>query len=178
MKRYLFTLIFICAIAGLSNAQGIVYPAIQGYGGVNEVPFETLKPDPNQKYKFVVELSNSISDKKELAGYLDYAAKMYNVHIYGGIPKENIDMVFVVFAGSTPITMSNEEYKKRFEVANPNSGLLDELERVGIRVIVCGQSMMKQNLVPEMIHPTVEMAVSRFTATTDLMNKGYLLFAL
>lgn len=178
MKKCLFTLLMICVAASFSNAQEIVYPAIQGYGGVNEVPFETMKPDPSQKYKFVVELSNSISDKKEVAGYLDYAAKMYNVHIYAGIPKENIDMVFVVFAGSTPIALSNEEYKKRFEVDNPNSELLEELERVGIRVIVCGQSMMKQNLVPEMIHPTVEMAVSRFTATTDLMNKGYLLFAL
>jgi intracellular sulfur oxidation DsrE/DsrF family protein len=103
---------------------------------------------------------------------------MYNVHIYSGVPKENIDLVFVVYAGSTPITISNEEYKKRFEVDNPNAGLLEELKKNGIRVIVCGQSMMKQNLVPDMIYPGVEMAVSRFTATTDLMNKGYLLFSL
>lgn len=178
MKKYLFTVILICATASFSNAQEIIYPAIQGYGGVNEVPFETIKPDPTKQYKFVVELDYRIEDKKELSDYLDYGAKMYNVHIYAGVPKENIDLVFVVYAGSTPITLSNEEYKKRFEVDNPNSELLEELERVGIRVIVCGQSMMKQNLVPEMIHSTVEMAVSRFTATTDLMNKGYLLFAL
>lgn len=178
MKKLIFTLIYLVASVAFAHAQGIVYPAIQGYGGVNEIPFETLKPDPSQHYKFVVELSDGIPDKKEVADYLDYAAKMYNVHIYGGIPKENIEMVFVVFSGSTPISLSNEEYHNRFKVDNPNSELLDELERVGIRVIVCGQSMMKQNLVPEMIHPTVEMAVSRFTATTDLLKKGYLLFAL
>ncbi|MFC5626875.1 DsrE family protein [Algoriphagus winogradskyi] len=178
MKKYFFTFIMICVAASFSNAQEIVYPAIQGYGGVNEVPFETIKPDPTQHYKFVVEINNRIEDKKELSGYLDYAAKMYNVHIYSGVPKENIDLVFVVYAGSTPITISNEEYKKRFEVDNPNAGLLEELKKNGIRVIVCGQSMMKQNLVPDMIYPGVEMAVSRFTATTDLMNKGYLLFSL
>ncbi|MBN3581353.1 DsrE family protein [Algoriphagus aestuarii] len=178
MKKYLLTLLLSCLVGSLVQAQGIVYPAIQGYGGVNEVPFETIKPDPNQQYKFVIELSNSIKDKKEISDYLDYAAKMYNVHIYGGVPKENIDLVFVVYAGSTPIALSNEEYYKRFEVANPNAGLLEELKRNGIRVIVCGQSMMKQDLTPEMIYPGVEMAVSRFTATTDLMNKGYLLFGL
>jgi intracellular sulfur oxidation DsrE/DsrF family protein len=178
MKKLIFTLIYLVASVAFVQAQGIVYPAIQGYGGVNEVPFETIKPDPNQEYKFVVELGEGIPNKKEVADYLDYAARMYNLHIYSGVPKEKVEMVFVVFSGSTAISLSNEEYKKRFEVDNPNSELLDELKRVGIRVIVCGQSMMKQNLVPEMIHPTVEMAISRFTATTDLMKKGYLLFVL
>jgi len=178
MKKYLFTVILICAAVSILQAQGIVYPAIQGYGGVNEVPFETIKPDPTQQYKFVVELDYRIEDKKELSEYLDYGAKMYNVHIYAGVPKENIELVFVVYAGSTPITLSNEEYKKRFEVDNPNARLLEELKKEGIRVIVCGQSMMKQKLDPAMIYPGVEMAVSRFTATTDLMNKGYLLFGL
>jgi intracellular sulfur oxidation DsrE/DsrF family protein len=178
VSKLLITLILIFSSLGLINAQEIVYPAIQGYGGVNTVPFETLKPDPTHKYKFVVEISNRIEDKKEVSDYLDYAAKMYNVHIYAGIPAENIELVFVVYSGSTPIVLSNEEYLKRFEVDNPNTELLDELKKNGIRVIVCGQSMMKQNLVPEMIYPSVEMAVSRFTATTDLMQKGYLLFAL
>lgn len=103
---------------------------------------------------------------------------MYNLHIYAGVPKENIDLAFVVFSGSTSIILSNEEYKKRFGVENPNRELLDEFKKHGVRVIVCGQSMMKQRLDPAMIYPGVEMAVSRFTATTDLMNKGYLLFSL
>ena len=64
MKKCLFTLLMICVAASFSKAQGIVYPAIQGYGGVNEVPFETIQPDPNQQYKFVVELGNRIEDKK------------------------------------------------------------------------------------------------------------------
>ncbi len=176
--KILIALTLFFSSLGFIYAQEIVYPAIQGYGGVNTVPFETLKPDPTQHYKFVVEISNRIEDKTKVSDYLDYAAKMYNVHIYGGVPKENIELVFVVYAGATPLILSDEEYKKRFEVANPNAELLDELKKNGIRVIVCGQSMMKQNLVPDMIYPSVEMAVSRFTATTDLMQKGYLLFAL
>lgn len=162
----------------MTQAQGMVYPAIQGYGGVEEVPFETIKPDPSQQYKFVVEFGNRIEDKKKVSDDLDYAARMYNLHIYAGVPKENLALVFVVFSGSTPIALSNEEYKKRFGVANPNSEILEEFKKNGVKIIVCGQSMMKQNLEPSMIYPGVEMAVSRFAATTDLMKKGYLLFAL
>ena len=107
---------------------------------------------------------------------LDYAARMYNLHSYAGVPKENLALVFVVFSGSTPIALNNEEYKKRFGVANPHAEILEEFKKNGVRIIVCGQPMMKQDLLPNMIYPGVEMAVSRFTATTDLMNKGYLLF--
>lgn len=178
MKKYLLTLLLSCLVGGLLQAQKLVYPAIQGYGGVNEVPFETIKPDPNQQYKFVVEFGNGIQDKKKVSEDLDYAARMYNLHIYAGVTKDKIALAFVVYSGSTSIALSNEEYKKRFGVENPNAELLEELKKNGIRVIVCGQSMMKQDLTPEMIYRGVEMAVSRFTATTDLMNKGYLLFGL
>lgn len=178
MKKLLITLSLSCLIIGGMQAQNIIYPAIQGYGGVIEVPFETIKPDPNESYKFVIEISNRIDDKKEVAGILDYASRMYNLHIYAGVPKENIDLAIVIFSGATPISLSNEEYQKRFEVTNPNAEVLEEMKRNGIRLIVCGQSMMKQGLVPEMIFPGVEMAVSRFTATSDLMKKGYQLFVL
>ena len=173
MKKYLLSLICSVAFIALAEAQGVVYPAIQGYGAVNEVPFEVEKPDPSKRYKLVVELGDPLKDKSQVADMLDYAARMYNLYIYAGIPKENIDLAVVVFSGSTPMVLSNQTHKKRFDQLNPNAGLLDELQRNGIQVIVCGQSMMKQNLLPEDIYPGVRMAVSRFTATTDLIQKGY-----
>ena len=156
----------------------MIYPAIQGYGGVIEVPFEAIKPDPDESYKFVIEIKYGIEDKTKASTMLDYAARMYNLHIYSGVPKENIDVAIVVFSGATPISLSNEEYQKRFDVSNPNAELLEEMKRNGIRLIVCGQSMVYQEVKPDMIYPGIEMAVSRFTATSDLMKKGYQLFVL
>lgn len=173
MKKHLLTLFLICLGMNLTHAQGIVYPAIQGYGAVNEVPFDVEKPDPTKQYKLVVELGNKLSTLEEVSDDLDYAARMYNLHIYAGVPAENIQLVLVVYSGSTPVFLSNEEYLKRFERANPNAKLLEEFQKNGVELIVCGQSMMKQKLVPEMIFPGVKMAVSRFTATTNLMVNGY-----
>ena len=173
MKASIISLILFTFSSAFSFSQDMVFPAIQGYGGVIPVPFEVEKPDPTKQYKFVIELGNRLEDKSQVADMLDYAARMYNLHIYAGIPKENFDLASVVFSGSTPMVLSNQAYSKRFEQANPNAALLDELQRNGIQVIVCGQSMMKQNLLPEDIYPGVRMAVSRFTATTDFIQKGY-----
>lgn len=162
----------------LAQAQEMVYPAIQGYGGVIPVPFDTEKPDPSKKYKFVIEIGGKLKNMSEVADMLDYAARMYNLHCYAGVPKRNIELAIVIYSGSAPIVMTNPTYSKRFEQMNPNSILLDELMKNGIKIIVCGQSMMKQDLLPENIYPGVRMAVSRFTATTDLIEKGYKLFIL
>ena len=156
----------------------MVFPAIKGYGGVIPVPFDVEKPDTSKQYKFVIELGNRLEDKTKVAGMLDYAARMYNLHRYAGVPKENIELAIVIYAGSTPMIMANPTYSKQFDQVNPNGSLLDELLKNGIQVIVCGQSMMKQNLLPEDIYPGVKMAVSRFTATTDLIEKGYQVFIL
>lgn len=173
MKKSIILLLLIIFSNIISQAQNMVFPAIQGYGGVIPVPFETEKPDPSKKYKFVIELGNKLADKAKVADMLDYAARMYNLHRYAGVPKENIELAIVIYAGSTPMVMANPMYSKRFDQVNPNDALLDELLRNGIQVIVCGQSMMKQDLLPEDIYPGVRLAVSRFTATTNLIGKGY-----
>lgn len=178
MKKSFVLLLLIMFVTTVSQAQDVVFPAIQGYGGVTTVPFEAELPDPSIKYRFVIELGDRVADKTTVAIMLDYAAKMYNAHRYAGIPKENIELVLVIYAGSTPMVMANQTYNKRFDQVNPNGALLNELLRNGIQVMVCGQSMMKQNLFPEDIYPGVRMAMSRFTATTDLMGKEYKLFKL
>ena len=173
MKASIFSLILFTFSSAFSFGQDMVFPAIQGYGGVIPVPFEVEKPDPTKHYKFIVELGKRLEDKSQVADMLYYAARMYNLHRYAGIPKENIEFVVVIFSGSMPMVLSNQTHSKRFEQVNPNAALLEELQRNGIQVIVCGQSMMKQNLLPADIYPGVRMAVSRFTATTDLIQKGY-----
>jgi len=176
-KSIIFLLLFISSTA-VSQAQDVVFPAIQGYGGVQPVPFEVEKPDPSKPYKFVIELGNRLEDKTQVADMLDYAARMYNLLRYGGIPKENIELAIVIYASSTPIVMANPTYLKLFGQENPNGALLDEFLKNGIQIIICGQSMVKQDLLPEDIYPGVRMALSRFTATTDYIEKGYQLITL
>lgn len=185
MKKSILLFVMVILSFAALQAQDMVFPAIQGYGGVIPVPFAAEKPDPSQKYKFVIELGKKVEDKTQLADMLDYAARLYNLHRYAGVPKENIEMGVVIYASSTPMVMSDSAYRKRFNKnnndsarVNPNGPLLEELHRNGIQVIICGQSMMKQDLLPGDIYPGVRLAVSRFTATTDFLVKGYQLIVL
>ena len=185
LKKSLVLIAINIFLAAVCPAQDMIYPAIKGFGGVLPVPFEASKPDPTKQYKFVIELGEKVEDKTKVADMLDYAARMYNLHRYAGIPKENIELALVIYSGSACMVVANPQYAKRYKkdsvnsiIENPNGPLLDEFIKNGIQVIVCGQSMMKQKLTPTDIYPGVNMAVSRFTATTDLMLKGYQLIIL
>ena len=86
--KYLFTFSIIIFTSCLINAQEKLFPVIKGSGAVEPVAFETIKPDPNQEYKLINELYAPQSDKKELYGRLDYAARIVNAHVLQGCHKK------------------------------------------------------------------------------------------
>lgn len=175
MKTLITSVIFLLLTFQL-NAQNKSYPLITDYGAVEVIDFKVELPNPSAQYKLISEMYARQEDKKELYGMLDYSARIVNAHVAAGIPKHNIKLAVVVFSGATPIILNNEEYKKRFGVDNPNIELLDKLVNAGVEVIVCGQSMVKQNIRPEQVHKGVQQAFSRITATSTLINQGYSIF--
>lgn len=176
MKRLFILALLSITISYASFAQEKLFPVIEGYGAIEVVPFETVKPDPNQTYKLIDELYFRQEDKEKIYGNLNYSARIVNAHAAAGIPKENLKMAIVIFSGATPAILSNEEYKKRFGFDNPNIEVLDKLMAAGVDVIVCGQSMAKQKITPDLVHKGVTQAFSRITATSALLNKGYHIF--
>lgn len=172
----LLTIILLAIGLSIANAQDKLFPVIKGYGAIEVVPFESVKPDPNQTYKLIDELYFSQENKEKLYSRLDYSARIVNGHAAGGIPKENLKMAIVIFSGATPAILSNAEYKKRFGFDNPNIEVLDRLMAAGVDVIVCGQSMVKQKITHDLVHKGITQAFSRITATSDLLNKGYHIF--
>lgn len=176
MKNYLTIAICLFSISFNLNAQDKLFPVIKGYGAIVPVPFETEKPDPKSEYKLIYELSFRYDDKAKFYRGLDYAARIVNAHAYASVPKENLKMVIVISSGATPLVIDSEEYKKRFNVPNPNAEVLDKLLAAGVKIVVCGQSMVKQDIVPDQVHKGITLATSRITATSDLLNKGYHIF--
>lgn len=175
MKTLLTSVLFLFLTTQLIG-QDKLYPVIQGYGAVEIVDFKVDLPIPTDQYKLISEMYTRQDNKEELYGMLDYSARILNAHVAAGVPKENIKLAVVIFSGATPTILKNEEYKKRFGVENPNKELLDKMIEAGVAVIVCGQSMVKQNIKPEQVHEGVQQAFSRITATSSLINAGYSIF--
>lgn len=153
-----------------------INPVFKDSGFIWDVPFAIDKPDPSLHYKIVVEAGSAPENPAELYEPLDHIARMYNLHVYGGVPKENLEVAVVLFSSSIDIILKNEAYKKKYGVDNPNIKILEELKNAGIKILACGQSMMKNEINPKEVNPHVIPGISRFTTVSTLQMMGYAFF--
>lgn len=174
MKKLLITLCL--GWGAVAQAQSDNNPAIKDFGSFSKVPFATDMPDPSIDYKIVVEASEKIENPAEIYAPLEHVARMYNLHVYGGVPKSKLQVVLVIWGPSVPVILSDEAYKKKYGVANPNSKILEALKTAGVNLLACGQSVNRYEIDPKTINPNVHVALSRFTTVSTLQMKGYAFF--
>ncbi len=166
----LFLLLFVCI---KSNAQEKSNPLIKKFGTVYSVPFANEKPNPDFKYKILVEV-NTVSEKPDLLNEnLESAAKVLNLHILGGVPEKNLELVLVVHGSASLNLMNNEAYQQKFAVDNPNLPLIKALGNAGVKIFICGQSMAKRSINVNELAPEVTVALSAITTITNYAIKGF-----
>jgi intracellular sulfur oxidation DsrE/DsrF family protein len=153
----------------------VVLP-VRDFGKVYNVPFATDRPDPNLQYKIVFEASMQKLDSSILYEPLEIAARLYNLHVYGGVPQKNLDVVLVIGGEGIPVVLSNEAYKKRYGRDNPNQKILDQLRGAGVKVNGCAQAMLKHHIDPADVAPDIAKIFSRLTTVATYQLKGYAYF--
>jgi intracellular sulfur oxidation DsrE/DsrF family protein len=174
MKNLL--LIFFFFLSGtIVFAQKKVYPVIKSGGAMFEVPEASPVTDKNMKYKIVVDLSKGSEKPDSVNGSLDKLARLINLHAEAGIPKKNMDVVGVFHFAATPIILSDEAYKKMYGIPNPNTQLINELAKNGVRFFVCGQSVRARKIVDEPRNENIKVALSALTTFTTFQNMGFAL---
>lgn len=158
------------------------FPAIKGnsWGGVIPVQGIDEIPDPKMQYKFIMELTSFGMPKqedsvasKEINLALRDVSRTINLHVGAGIPKEKIDVVLAVHATALKAFLTNEKYKKKYGIDNPNIPLLKELQDFGVKITLCGQAMHYQNLPRENFIPGVKVALTSQTVISSYQLKGY-----
>jgi intracellular sulfur oxidation DsrE/DsrF family protein len=150
---------------------------IKDYGQVYNVPFAVDRPDSTMQYKILFEVSmEKIDSATKIYEPLDIAARLYNLHVYGGVPQKNLDVVLVIGGFGIPVVMTNEAYKKKFGVDNPNLKILEEIKAAGIKIICCAQAMMKNHIDPSEVNPIITPIFSRMTSVSTYQLKGYAYF--
>ena len=174
MKRILLAGIFATVLLG-AKAQNKVNPVVKGFGTVSEVPYAVEKPDPAIDYKIVVEISSAPEKNDAVHEFFDKVAAVVNLHALGGVPKDKLHVVMVVHGAAAQYIVNNEAYQKKFGVNNPNLALFTALNDAGVKIFVCGQSVIKRNIDPATIAPEVKVALSAITTLTTYELKGYAL---
>src|SRR4030095_732927 len=149
---------------------------VKDFGKVYNVPFAEDRPDSTRTYSIVFEASQPIDTFSQMYPPLEHVARMYNLHVYGGVPQKNLDVVLVIAGFGIPAAMNNEAYKKKYGVDNPNLKVLEELKAAGVKIVGCAQAMMKSSIDPSDLNPISKPIFSRFTTVSSYQLKGYAYF--
>lgn len=153
------------------------YPVINAgeYSGIIPVKDPTEIPDPNQDYKLLFELTTNNPDSlmKEANAGLIEVARVINLHVASGISVKKIFPVIIIHAGALNAIATDTFYKKHFKMANPNLKLIGELEKLGTKIIACGQAMAFFDIKKEDLLPEIKVSLTAQTVLTNYQLKGY-----
>jgi intracellular sulfur oxidation DsrE/DsrF family protein len=171
MKIYVF---IFCALATLSLwAQKPVNPVIKSFGTVSSIPYATVKLDTSIEYKIIVDVMTGSDDKSEVFFSMNNVARMFNLHVLAGVPKEQMHVVLAIHNAAVWSVLTDARYKELFGLINPHTPLIKELIDNGVKVVVCGQSLIKQKIAQDQLLEGVEVATSALTIITEYQLRGY-----
>ena len=153
-------------------AQKAQHPIIEKYGGIYAIE-EAVNPDSDMEYNIVIDLKLLDRDKESVNRGLNNVARMMNLHGLGGVNAENLNVAVVIHGGATDLVLTNEAYQKRYEVDNPNLELIDILKEAGVKIYVCGQSLLSREYAQSEVNPHITIGLSMLTVFTTYMHNGY-----
>jgi len=155
----------------------LIYPVLNGgkESGVIPVASPTEIPDPNIEYKLLFELvsNNPDSSLKEINNGLKEVARIINLHVASGIPIKKITLVVVVHAGAVHVMRTNEAFKKKFKMDNPSIPFMDQMRKIGVKFLICGQAMEFFETKKEDLQPDVRVSLTAQTVLSSYKLKGY-----
>ena len=175
MKATHFFILFVAAllVSFAAVAQTPQFPIVKGFGGIYEIPDATERPDGTLEYKILVDLTSPAEDPKQVSRFVDNVARLMNLHGLAGVTKDRIKVKVVLHGGGIFSVLNDENYKKRYEVDNPNLAVFTALEEAGAEILVCGQSLIVRNLKTADLWPGVTIAHSALTTITTYSMQGY-----
>ena len=158
-----------------SFSQEKVNPVVESFGGIYDIPDATVKPHPNAELKIVIDVYGGSDKKGQIDRSLNNVARMLNLHAVGGVNTENMKVVLAAHGGSTFSILNDEAYNAMFGMNNPNTPLITELKEAGVKLTVCGQSLVGRSIESDQVNDDVELSTSMLTTVTKYQLLGYTL---
>lgn len=169
-------LILLVGLFLMSNfvmSQSKKFPVIQSGGGIFEVPEQTPVIDKKLKYNIVFDIHEGMPKPDSLNSGLERMARIVNLYTDAGVPKQNINVSAVFHFTASPVILSDDAYRARFGVNNPNTKILNELAEYGAEFYICGQSLRARKLVDTPRNPNIKVVSAAIVYLTTMELKGY-----
>ena len=172
MKKTLFVLGMCLGATFITVAQEN-QKIIKDYGQTFNVENPDIKTDMNANHKIIFDVNQSSEDKSVVNKYIETAARFLNMHAKAGLKREQLHVAMTLHGGAWQDVMTNEAYKEKFGVDNPNFELINQLTEAGVDIILCGQTAGARGLNKTNVNPNAKFALSAMTALLQYQNNGY-----
>jgi intracellular sulfur oxidation DsrE/DsrF family protein len=154
-----------------------IYPVFNAGDGSGVIPVKdrTEIPDSTMDYKLLFEIpaNNPDSTVGEINRALVEVARVINLHVASGIPLKRIFPVIIMHGSGIRVVTTNGSYKERYKTDNPNIKLVNQMSDLGVRFIICGQSMTYGELNKDKFLPQVKISLTAQTVLSSYQLKGY-----
>ncbi len=159
-----------------ADAEGFwTTPAVEGYGKIHYDADTAFKPVAGLSNKVVFQITRSEGDIKRPNLGLERVARVVNLYIASGVPAEDLHFVVSVTGDATPAMLDNAHFQQFYQADNPNLALIGALNKLGVKVSVCDQSVAFHHFPKAWIDRSVIHALSSPTTVSTLENQGYAL---
>lgn len=172
--RIQLTLLLLLSFGSLLAQTNYQHPVIKKFGGIYPIDQATVIPDAKQKYNIVIDVFSG-EDTTKLNAALNNVARMINLHAIAGVHPDSIHVVLAIHGKATKTVLNDDGYKSRFNIKNPNRNLIIALKEAGVKLTVCGQSLIGRKIDPDEVNENIELATSMLTTVTTYQLKGYTL---
>lgn len=178
ISNYFFIKIsFFCCLPLFINTiclgQEKVFPIIPDYGGIYPIENEDPIPDLTMRYDIVIDFISFPENPEEMAYSFNNVARLLNLYGAAGLQAKQINVVLAVHGPATYALLDDKTYTSKYGYFNPNRNLLKALQEAGVRITVCGQSLIGRGIDPAQLIEDIEVATSMLTTVTTYQLKGY-----
>jgi intracellular sulfur oxidation DsrE/DsrF family protein len=176
VMRISFVLALALATAGAqgqppSGKTGLVYPLVPGHGGV--VPLPHAAEQPRKGAKVVFNITTDATPGEVNKG-LEQIARLLNLYGAAGLKAGDVKIAAVCHGAADKAVLSDAAYLARFKLtANPNLPLIRDLQKAGVEVFVCGQSLHDLGFKTEEVAEEVPVADSAMLVLVNKQIDGY-----
>lgn len=154
------------------TSQSLLFPIIEGFGGVVAVP-DAVDP-PRAGMKVVLDVTSESKKPEDVNKGLDRAARLLNLYGVSGLQASDIKMTVVLHGEATKSVLTDEAWESRLQMQhNPNLPLIRLLKKAGVEVIVCGQALSYKKFERSEVATDVPVAAAALTVLLNRQTDGF-----
>ncbi len=149
----------------------LVFPIIEGYGGVVSLP--DAAEQPTKDTKVVFDATAVAKEAGKPVPGLERLALLLNLAGATGLKSTDFKIVVVLHGDATLAALDDDDFRAKSGRPHDSGVLIDRLTKAGVKVLVCGQSLERKGLDRKSVRTGVTVAASAVSAVVNLQTKGY-----